>query len=61
MANAQYSLSSLLQDIMDNVTSDWASGNFQAMAKGGMLLNSTGETAITLTERLKGGNLATGG
>lgn len=61
MANAQESLSILLQDIMDTVTSDWASGNFQAMAKGGMLLNSTGETAITLTERLKGGNLGTGG
>ena len=52
MANAQDSLAGLLQDIMDTITSDWASGNFQAMAADGMLLNSTGETVVTLEERL---------
>lgn len=55
MATVQSTLSGLLQEIMDTITSDWTSGNFQTMAKGGMLLNSTGETIVTLEKSLSGG------
>lgn len=61
MANAQDSLGGLLQDIMDTITSDWTSGNFQAMAASGMLLNSTGETVVNLEERLNSSNFANAG
>ena len=61
MVNVQDSLSGLLQDILDTITSDCASGNFQAMPNAGMLLNSMGEMVLILKEKLSGENLATGG
>lgn len=55
MAMVHSFLSGMLQGILDTMTSDWTSGNFLTMAKSGMLLNSTGETAVTLTEKFSAG------
>ncbi|CAD6567269.1 MAG: hypothetical protein ASARMPREDX12_000173 [Alectoria sarmentosa] len=52
LSNAQKLLGQLLQQALEVVTSDWACGDFQAMANGGMLLNGTLETTEILDARL---------
>ena len=52
LSNAQELLGQLLQQVLDVLTSDWACGDFQAMASGGMLLNATVETTTDLSARL---------
>ncbi|CAD6568065.1 MAG: hypothetical protein ASARMPRED_001400 [Alectoria sarmentosa] len=52
LSNAQKLLGQLLQKALEVVTSDWACGDFQAMANGGMLLNGTLETTEILDARL---------
>lgn len=52
LSNAQELLGQLLQQTLEVLTSDWACGDFQAMASGGMLLNGTQETTEILDARL---------
>lgn len=52
LSNAQELLGQLLQQALEVVTSNWACGDFQTMAKGGMLLNGTLETTQVLEARL---------
>ncbi len=52
LENAQVLLGQLLQQVVEVVMSDWASGDFEAMAKGGLLLNGTLESTGMLTARL---------
>lgn len=52
LSNAQELLGQLLQQVLDVLTSDWACGDFQAMASGGLLLNATVETTTMLDARL---------
>lgn len=52
LSNAQELLGQLLQQALEAVTSDWACGDFQTMAKGGMLLNGTLEETQVLEARL---------
>lgn len=53
LSNAQALLGLLLQQVLDVVMRDWDAGDFQDMAKGGMLLNSSVETTKFLTGRLE--------
>ena len=52
LSNAQELLGQLLQQVLEVLTSDWACGDFQAMAEGGMLLNGTMDTTKWLSVRL---------
>ena len=52
LSNAQPLLGQLLQQALEVLTSDWACGDFQTMASGGMLLNGTLETTEILDARL---------
>ncbi len=52
LSNAQELLGLLLQQALEVLTSDWACGDFQAMASGGRLLNGTLETTAVLASRL---------
>ena len=53
LSNAQELLGQLLQQVLEVLTSDWACGDFQTMASGGMLLNATVETTSFLKARLE--------
>lgn len=53
LSNAQELLGQLLQQALEVVTSDWACGDFQTLAEGGMLLNGTLETTEGLDARLR--------
>ena len=52
LSNAQTLLAQVLQQVLDVVMSDWASGDFLTMAKGGTLLNGPVEGTNSLNTRL---------
>lgn len=52
LSNAQELLGQLLQQALEVLTSDWACGDFSAMASEGMLLNGTLEKTDVLASRL---------
>lgn len=53
LSNAQELLGQLLQQVLQVLTSDWACGDFQAMAERGMLLDGMMDTTKLLNVRLE--------
>ena len=53
LSNAQLLLGQLLQQALEVLVSDWACGDFQVMASGGMLLNGTVEDTEILGAKLE--------